>query len=191
MVLKLLEGLENKGHHLYCDNYYSSPTLFTDLRWLGFGACGTVRLNRHGLPEAIESQSRMNKGDVQSLTENGLLLMKWTDKRTVTMISTIHDDSMVSAPRWSRFADHGREVVQKRQCVVEYNHNIGGVDLSDQMVTYYSFNHRTVKWWRRVFFHLIDTTIIIAYTLYTESTQSARKLTHINFRIELAKGLLQ
>ena len=191
VVLKLLEGLENKGHHLYCDNYYSSPTLFTDLRRLGFGACGTVRLNRRGLPEAIKSQSRMNKGDVQSVTENGLLSMKWMDKRAVTMISTIHEDSMVSTPRRSRFADHGREVVQKPQCVVEYNHNMGGVDLSDQMVTYYSFSHRTVKWWRRVFFHLIDTTTVNAYTLYTESTQSSRKLTHINFRIELAKGLLQ
>ena len=32
VVMKLVEGLQNKGHHLYCDNFYSSPDLFTDLR---------------------------------------------------------------------------------------------------------------------------------------------------------------
>ena len=39
IVLKLLEGLKGKGHHVYTDNYYSSPALFGDLRRLGFGAC--------------------------------------------------------------------------------------------------------------------------------------------------------
>ena len=52
VVLKLLEGLEDRGHHVYTDNYYSSPALFGDLRHLGFGACGTVRKNRRGLPDA-------------------------------------------------------------------------------------------------------------------------------------------
>ena len=41
VVLKLVEGLEGKGNHIYMDNYYSSPTLFSD--W--FGACGAVRMN--------------------------------------------------------------------------------------------------------------------------------------------------
>ena len=42
-----------------------------------------------------------------------------------------------------------------------------------------------------MFFHLIDTTIVNAYILYSQSTQSSRKLTHVNFWIELAKGLFQ
>ena len=50
VVMKLVQGLENKGHYIYCDNYYSSPTPFTDLRTSGFGACGTVRLNQQGIP---------------------------------------------------------------------------------------------------------------------------------------------
>ena len=31
VVLKLLEGLEDRGHHVYLDNWYSSPALFDDL----------------------------------------------------------------------------------------------------------------------------------------------------------------
>ena len=124
------------------------------------------------------------------VSKDGLLAVKWMDKRQVTMISTIHDDSMAPVQRRSRFADGGREVVEKPKCILEYNRHMGGVDLSDQLTSYHSFGHRTVKWWRRVFFHLIDTTIVNAYILYKESTQSTRKLTHVNFRVELAKGLL-
>ena len=32
VVLKLLEHLENHGHHIYMDNYYSSPALFQNFR---------------------------------------------------------------------------------------------------------------------------------------------------------------
>ena len=31
VVLKLVEGLENKGHHLYCDNYYTTFPLSAHL----------------------------------------------------------------------------------------------------------------------------------------------------------------
>ena len=132
----------------------------------------------------------MSKGDIQSLSKDGLLAVKWMDKRQVTMISTIHDDSMAPVQRRSRFADGGREVVEKPKCILEYNRHMGGVDLSDQLTSYHSFAHRTVKWWQRVFFHLIDTTIVNAYIFYKESTQSTRKLTHVNFRVELALLLL-
>ena len=60
---ELVEGLEHKGHHLYCNNYYSSRVLFSDLRELGFGACGTVRFNCRGLPEKITSKSTISKGN--------------------------------------------------------------------------------------------------------------------------------
>ncbi len=53
VVLKLADGLEHRGHHLYCDNYYTSPTLFCSLRRLGFGACGTARSNQKRMPVVV------------------------------------------------------------------------------------------------------------------------------------------
>ena len=50
-VFRLLQGLENKGHHVYTDNYYSNPTLYTKLKELGYEACGTVKVNRKGMPK--------------------------------------------------------------------------------------------------------------------------------------------
>ena len=67
---------------------------------------------------------------------------------------------------------------------------MGGVDKADQLLSYYPFSHRTVKWWKRAFFHLLDVALVNSYIMYTESTQIGRKLTHEQFRVEVAKGLL-
>ena len=64
VVLKLMDGLEGRGHYIYTDNYYSSPALFGDLQRLGFCTCGTVRKNRRGLPD--EMKAKVKKGEVVS-----------------------------------------------------------------------------------------------------------------------------
>ena len=190
VVLKLVEGLEMKGHHLYCDNYYSSPSLFSCLQQLGFGACGTVRCNRQRMPLEISS-AKLQKGEVvTSVVQEGMTALKWRDKRQVTMLSTIHDTTMVTKRRRSRLAPGGVEEVQKPLMIDRYNMYMGGVDKADQLLAYYGFAHRTVKWWRRAFFHLLDNAIVNAYILYRISTQAGRKLDHKHFRIELAKQLL-
>ena len=153
VVLKLLEGLEGRGHHVYTDNYYSSPDLFGDLQRLGFGACGTVRKNWRGVPD--EMKAKLKKGEVVSKQlDSSMLILKWMDKREVMMLSTIHDDSFVTKKRRSRTAPDGQEDILKPLVVEEYNKNMGGVDTGDQLQSYYGFSHRTVKWWRRLFFFI-------------------------------------
>ena len=189
VVLKLVEGLEQKGHHLYVDNWYTSPALFLDLGARGSGACGTVRINRKGLPDEITS-GKMKKGDVTAVKmTGGMMALKWRDKRQVTMLSTLHNDSMVSKRRKSRHGPGGMEDISKPKMVEEYNQYMGGVDKCDQLLSYYGYSHRALKWWRRAFFHLFDLAIVNAYILYTQSTQ-VKKLNHEHFRVELAKELL-
>ena len=107
VVLKFLQGLEGRGHHVYTDNYYSSPALFGDLQRLGFSACGTVRKNRRGLPDET-TKAKLKKGEVVSKQiDSSMLVLKWMDKREVMMLSTIHDDSFVTKKRWSRGATDG------------------------------------------------------------------------------------
>ena len=117
------------------------------------------------------------------------MALRWMDKRQVTMLSTIHDDSMVTKMRRSRRAPGGREELRKPAAIDEYNKYMGGVDKGDQLLSYYGLTHRMVKWWRRAFFHLFDMAIVNAYILYTISPQTGRRLTHEHFRIELAKEL--
>ncbi len=41
VMLTLVEGLENKGHDLYIDRFYSSPLLATELEKVGITVTGT------------------------------------------------------------------------------------------------------------------------------------------------------
>ena len=174
---------------MYTDNYYSSPDLFGELRDLGFGACDTVRINRRGLPPAMKAN--LSRGHVSaSITDESMMALKWMDKRPVTMLSTIHDESMTTKIRRSRRAEGGQEEIRKPVVVEQYNCFMGGVDRSDQLLSYYGFGHKTVKWWRRAAFHLLDMAVVNSYVMYTLSQQSQKKLTHEQFRIELAKELL-
>lgn len=58
VVMTLMEPLLNMGHHLYCDNYFTSPALFSELADNQTGACGTLRVNRIGVPREVMSQNR-------------------------------------------------------------------------------------------------------------------------------------
>ena len=95
VVLSLLEGLEGRGHHVYMDNYYTAPALFAELCDLGFGTCGTLRVNHCGLPPQIKVT--LAKGDMTSMqVDESMMALKWMDKGPVSMLSTIHDNSMTT-----------------------------------------------------------------------------------------------
>ena len=46
VVMCVLEGLEDKGHIVTCDNFLTSPKLFWDLMLKRIGAMGTTKTNR-------------------------------------------------------------------------------------------------------------------------------------------------
>lgn len=49
VVMELMSDRVGMGHHLYTDNFYSSPQLFMDLAKNGVYASGTVRSNRRAI----------------------------------------------------------------------------------------------------------------------------------------------
>eukprot|EP00731_Ephydatia_muelleri_P005757 Em0003g5a len=95
---------------------------------------------------------------------------------------------MVGVQRQSHGARGGVEFIQKPQMIDEYNKHMGGVDLSDQLVLNYGYSHRQIKWWKRVFFHLIDLALVNSNIMY--NSVNKQQLTQMEFRIAVAKGLL-
>ena len=192
VVIKLLEGLEGRGHHVYTDNWYNSPALFDNLHSMGFGACGTLHLNRKGVPDILKRKLKMNKHETISAPAGQSLVTIWMDKRQVAMLSTIHDDSTVAIQRRRAGAHGGVEQIEKPLCIDDYNHFMNGIDRHDQLTVYYGFSHRHKKWWKRCCFHLIEVAIVNTYILYVIQTKQDRlkTLTHQRFRIQLAQQLL-
>lgn len=65
----------------------------------------------------------------------------------------------------------------------QYNKYMGGVDRADQLITYYGFHHFSKKWWKRVFFHLLDVSFMNAYLVYCSVTAGTQRLSHMDFRL--------
>ena len=58
--------------------------------------------------------------------------------------------------------------------------------LADQMVLYYGFAHHSIKWWKCIFFHILDTCIVNAHIPYNASSSKKQ----LEFRRAVAEGLL-
>jgi len=80
---------------------------------------------------------------------------------------------------------------RKPSMVHEYNKYMLGVDRMDQMTAYYSFQWKSIKWWRKVFFWLLEVIVNNAHILYKSHTNARRKLTLKEFRRELSVFLCQ
>ena len=68
---------------------------------------------------------------------------------------------------------------------LQYNQKMGGVDLADQFNSYYALTKRSYKWWKKVFMHLLLTSVTNAYILHQSS--EAELLTSRDFRLRLAE----
>ena len=52
-----------------------------------------------------------------------------------------------------------------------YTKNMGGVDRADQLAQYYKILHRSLKWWKKVFYFLIELSFWNSYILYAAATE--------------------
>ena len=76
---------------------------------------------------------------------------------------------------------------QKPTVVTDYNKHILGVDKLDQLVSYYSFLHKSVKWWRKVFFWLLEVCVVNSFVTYKEacSKDTIRPMRQLQYRRKL------
>ncbi|XP_043485876.1 piggyBac transposable element-derived protein 4-like [Polistes fuscatus] len=89
VVKELSKPILHKGHTLYLDNWYSSPNLFVTLLNSKTNVIGTVRANRKNMPKDF-LKKKLKIGEYEMRSCNGLLAIKWKDKRDVFILSTKH-----------------------------------------------------------------------------------------------------
>ena len=127
--------------------------------------------------------TRLEKGDVSFLSDRSLLALCWRDRSFVTMLSNCHSSKFSNIVSRVR----GGNDVFKPQVIMDYNAIMGGVDLKDQMVKYYSYFRKSIKWYKRLFFTLMEVSLFNSYVLWKKSHPNA---TLLNFRVSIVSQIL-
>lgn len=140
-VTKLINtSLLGSGYKLFVDNFYTSPTLFLDLMQQKIWACGTIRTNRIGYPKTKDNALAPTspRGTIRWLRTGSLLFIQWRDTQDVFLCSTIHTAHSSktvsrkvkdSSGRWTK------KDVSISPAIREYNQCMGGVDVSDWLLS--------------------------------------------------------
>ncbi|KAK0136476.1 Zinc finger MYM-type protein 4 [Merluccius polli] len=182
------------GYHVYMEDFYTSPKLFRDLLAQRFAACGTYRDNRKDCPCCAGNtlDKRSAKGSLRWIRDGPLVFVKWMDTRevSVSVCSTIH-----AAFTKDTTKPKVKPTTRALSCpepITDYNRYMGGfVDWSDQLIQYYTAQHKTIKWYRKLFLHFLDIAATNAYILHKELTSQRQKetMTHKAFMLELTAQL--
>ena len=120
-------------------------------------------IHRHKCQKQSWSSFTLGDNDTMQFRCEQLIVIAWrakSEKTPVIMVSSACSAGMTEV--------HNRkgEVLQKPVVVDTYNHSINGVGRNDQHCTYYSFVRKILKWWKKMFFYLLECSTVNNYILY-------------------------
>ena len=75
-----------------------------------------LKLNRKNVPKELKDK-KLEKGEIIARYLGPVRVLKWRDKRNVTMVSTYHSADT------QRVSNKGKET-EKPLCVIDYNHKM-------------------------------------------------------------------
>lgn len=160
IVAHFMKPYFGKGHIVFLDNWYNSPILAEFLHEKDTGVCGTLRKCRKGVPKFTTS---LKKGESEVAHNMIWMVIRWLDKKEVYVITTVHEFGYAATGKKHY---ETQEDILKPACIIDYNKNMGGVDNVDRQLALSESVRKTTKWYRKLFWHLVDLALINALALY-------------------------
>ena len=192
LVMSLMNNLNKnnisgKKHILATDGLYTSEKLLEEE---SFYFIGSLRYNRIK-SEHEEITKPIKKGTYQYFYKkvNGkyYLLTKYMDCKLVLIVSNFLEPlNTLNRFRWSKIENRFIKI-KYPEIIKIYSHLMKGVDIANQLISYYELRHRTYKWWKRILYHLFDISIVNSFIIYKKSTKD--NINQKRFRIEILNAI--
>lgn len=193
VVMDLVHHIEQKNNCVFMDNFYTGTELLSQLVVHGVYACGTIRANRKGLPQALlPKNARLQKHQYKIAQQDDLTFCIWTDTKPVLVLSNFHGPDIIGSVN-RRSGQAVQQRVRVPKMLEDYQTHMKGADLMDQMIGYYMIQHRSKKWWRRIFHYLLMACAHNSYIIARDSNPDRVKSEWPNFQDfieELFEGLI-
>ena len=161
-------------------------------------------MNRRGIPDSVKLLKELldkksnprGTGYYIRPPESQLVYVCWRDAKAVLLISTAfpgHSESTVSRKVVNPAS--GRCEVLDVTCPLvreKYNKYMGGVDKSDQYLAYHNVLRKTVRYWKTLFYHMVDIAIVNAFIIYNliAFESGYRSITENDFRDALVTQMI-
>lgn len=137
VVMDLVHHIEQKNNRVFMDNFYTGTELLSQLVVHGVYACGTIRANRKGLPQALlPKNARLQKHQYKIAQQDDLTFCIWVDTKPVLVLSNFHGPDIIGSVN-RRSGQAVQQRVRVPKMLEDYQTHMKGVDLMDQMIGYY------------------------------------------------------
>ncbi|KAE9522198.1 hypothetical protein AGLY_017458 [Aphis glycines] len=184
VVVNLADSLLDEGRLIITDNFYTSVPLAEYLYGRKTDLCGTLRKNRKWLPVDVKDK-KLKKGQVIARQKEFITILKWHDKRDVLILSTCHGDQFQNTGK----TDRKGNTITKPKMILDYNNTKQGIDVSDQLSSYYNPQRKSLVWYKKVAMELLfGITVVNSMIIFNK--QVNKKLTLLSFTESLSRSIL-
>jgi len=175
--------------HIAFDNFFASFDLMQKLYNDGIYATSTVRPMRKNLPDIAREKLKLQRGEFEWRTRSNTGYVQWKDSKNVHVLSTAFaPQETVTVQRKQK--DGSTIAVTCPRSVAQYTQRMGGVDRFDQKRECYTVSRKSRRWWLRIFYFLLDASIVNAYILFM-SVHVDSNFNQLRFRTLLFRELVQ
>lgn len=161
VVMKMIQAKLNCGHSLFMDHYHNSFTLASLLLRRDMYCTRTLTLDRKYLPQEVKTKN-FKKGKTIVRYSESMCLGKWKDKRVIYFITTEYKNEMVTS--LNRFQLERTKLLP----IVTYNPFMKRVDHNDQMMSYYPCETKILRWYKKIFIHVLQMLMVNAHYVFNE-----------------------
>ena len=132
---------------------------------------GTILDSRCSFPRAlknsIEWAKGQERGSIRWVRDPPCLLLQWVVNKIVSMITVGNANEQGQVTRRIRTdGEWGERLVKQPKIFKTYNMKMNAVDRSDQILSALSTQLKCVRWWKTLFFPLIDIAVVNSFILF-------------------------
>lgn len=185
VIKELTKDQLNQNYHFTFDNYFSNLYTFSHMEQNKLQFTCTFSVYKSAIPDKIK-RLNLKKGEMKcyELEDTKVKMFIYHNrKKQIQLASNCCDIQFCT------YYNKSKKKHVKHEIIANYNLTKAGVDLIDSATQIYKTQRKTNKWWKAVFFYLLDVTLNNCVIIYNTSDKF-HKITDKNRALLFRKILI-